>query len=183
MKHRIALAGLLIAPLLFAADQPAAPVKVTRLEKPEKALKIEVTVPAKLDDVWTAFTTGSGLNTWLWSDCTVDLRAGGEWTVHYPGGKTGGGTIVGFVPLRSVEMRAMAPEQFPTVRSERTRALFEFETEGGETRVTLTQSGWKQGKEWDDAYDYLAKGNAQLLGQLWYRFAKGPIDWNAGKAK
>jgi uncharacterized protein YndB with AHSA1/START domain len=113
----------------------------------------------------------------------VDLRAGGEWTVHYPGGKTGGGTIVGFVPLRSVEMRAMAPEQFPTVRSERTKALFEFETAGAETRVTLTQSGWKQGKEWDDAYDYLAKGNAQLLGQLWYRFAKGPIDWNAAKAK
>jgi uncharacterized protein YndB with AHSA1/START domain len=183
LKHRIALAGLAIAPLLFAADQPAAPVRVTRLEKPEKALKIEVTVPARLDDVWTAFTTGSGLNTWLWSDCTVDLRAGGEWTVHYPGGKTGGGTIVGFVPLRSVEMRAMAPEQFPAVRSERTRALFEFETEGGETRVTLTQSGWKQGKEWDDAYEYLAKGNAQLLGQLWYRFAQGPIDWNAAKAK
>ena len=183
MKHRIALAGLLIAPLLFAADPPAAPVKVTRLETPEKALKIEVLVPAKLDDVWTAFTTGPGLNTWLWSDCSVDLRPGGDWTVHYPGGKTGGGSIVSFVPLRSVEMRAMAPEQFPTVRSERTRALFEFETVGAQTRVTLMQSGWKQGKEWDDAYDYLAKGNAQLLAQLWYRFAKGPIDWNASPAK
>src|ERR1700679_1560342 len=145
MRHRIALAGLLIAPLLFAADQPAAPVKVTRLERPEKALKIEVTVPAKLDDVWTAFTTGPGLNTWLWQDCTVDLRAGGEWTVHYPGGKTGGGSIVRFTPKRSVEMRAMAPEQFPTVRSERTTALFEFAAAGDQTRVTLLQTGWKQG--------------------------------------
>ncbi len=77
----------------------------------------------------------------------------------------------------------MAPEQFPTVRSERTRAIFEFEAVKNGTRVTLTQTGWKQGKEWDDAYDYLAKGNAQLLAQLWYRFAKGPIDWHAAPAK
>ena len=138
-------------------------------------------IPAKLDDVWTAFTTSAGLDTWLWKDCNVDLREGGEWTVHYPGGKTGGGAIVRFTPRKNIEMRAMAPEQFPTVRSERTRALFEFEAAGDGTRVTLTQSGWKQGKEWDDAYDYLAQGNAQLLGQLWYRFVKGPINWDAAK--
>jgi len=35
--------------------------------------------------------------------------------------------------------------------------------EGG-TKVTLMQTGWKQGKEWDEAYEYLAGGNAQLLG-------------------
>jgi uncharacterized protein YndB with AHSA1/START domain len=173
----IALAALAAAAVLTAADAP--PVKVERVAQPEKALKFEVMVPAKLDDVWTAFTTSAGLNTWLWQDCTVDLRDGGEWTVQYPGGKTGGGSIVHFTPKRSVEMRAMAPEQFPTVRSERTTALFEFEAAGDQTRVTLVQTGWKQGKEWDDAYDYLAKGNAQLLGQLWSRFAKGPINWNA----
>jgi len=36
--------------------------------------------------------------------------------------------------------------------------------------VTLTQTGWKQGKEWDDAYQYLSSGNAQLLAQLHRRF-------------
>jgi uncharacterized protein YndB with AHSA1/START domain len=140
-------------------------------------------VPAKVADVWTAFTTSAGLDTWLWSDCTVDLRAGGEWTVHYPGGHSGGDTIVSLLPLRSIEMRAMAPEQFPTVRSERTKAIFEFEAADNGTRVTLTQSGWKQGKEWDDAYDYLAQGNAQLLASLWRRFAVGPVDWNAAAGK
>ena len=43
--------------------------------------------------------------------------------------------------------------------------------------ATLTQTGWKQGKEWDDAYEYLAGGNAQLMGQLNYRFVNGPIAW------
>ncbi len=157
------------------------PVKVTMLAVPEKQLKFEVMVPAKIEDVWAAFTTHAGLITWLWSDVSVDLREGGEWTVNFPGGKTGGGSIISFVQGRQVVMRAMAPEQFPEVRRESTLAVFDFEPVGDETRVTLTQSGWKQGKEWDEAYAYLADGNAQLLGQLRYRFAKGPIDWGQGK--
>jgi uncharacterized protein YndB with AHSA1/START domain len=153
------------------------PVKVTKLSAPEKALRFEVTVPAKVEDVWDAFTTESGLKTWLWPDVSVDLREGGEWLARFSATSVGGGTIVRFTPLRRIEMRAMAPEQFPEVRRERTPAIFEFERAGPQTRVTLTQTGWKQGKEWDDAYEYLAAGNAQLLEQLFSRFAKGPIDW------
>ena len=164
---------------LFA--QPAGNVTVTKLQVPEKALKFEVIVPAKLDDVWNAFTTHDGLVTWLWSDVSVELKNGGEWTVHFPGGSTGGGTIASFTPSRQIVMRAMAPDKFPTVRRERTIATWDFEPHGAETKVTLTQTGWKAGKEWDEAYDYLAAGNAQLLEQLRYRFVKGPINWSAAK--
>jgi uncharacterized protein YndB with AHSA1/START domain len=177
MKTTLIMLMLSGATLMSAADQ-AGPVTVSRLNAPEKALKFEVMVPAKVEDVWNAFTTRAGLITWLWSDVTVDLRNGGDWTVHYPGGATGGGTITSYTPQRQLVMRAMAPEQFPTVRSDRTTAIFDFEPLGAETRVTLTQTGWKQGKEWDDAYEYLAKGNAQLLEQLRFRFVKGPINWN-----
>jgi uncharacterized protein YndB with AHSA1/START domain len=161
--------------LLFFAEP--SPVKVEKLSTPEKALRFEVVIPAPLDDVWAAFTTKAGLQTWLWSDCTVDLRPGGDWIVNYPGG----GTIVSFDPRREVVIRAMAPEKFPEVRRQRTTATFRFESAGKDTRVTLLQTGWKDGKEWDEAYDYLAQGNAQLLGQLRYRFVKGPIDWTALK--
>jgi uncharacterized protein YndB with AHSA1/START domain len=156
-------------------------VKVTKIGAPEKALQFEVTVPAKPADVWRAFTTKEGLQEWLWSDVTVDLREGGDWIVNFPGGKTGGGTIVSFEPMQSITMRAMAPEQFPEVRRERTTAVFRFEPVESGTKVTLTQTGWKTGQEWDDAYEYLAAGNAQLLGQLLYRFKNGPIDWNRMK--
>ncbi len=170
--------AIAICATAFAQDAPKPPasVKVTRLDSP-KALKFEVLIPGKLDDVWTAFTTGAGLNTWLWKDCTVDLREGGGWLVHYPGGATGGGTIVSFQPARRIVIHAMAPEKFPEVRSVGTTATFDFEAVGDKTRVSLTQIGWKQGKEWDEAYEYLAGGNAQLLGQLNYRFTKGPIPW------
>jgi len=165
-----------------AADQDYSKmVTVTKSASPEKQLRFEVTVPATLDDVWAAFTTRPGLITWLWSDVTVDLRPGGDWTVHYPGGATGGGTIVSLKPRQEVVMRAMAPERFPEVRRERTTAVFDFEAVGSKTRVTLIQTGWKPGKEWDEAYEYLAKGNAILLGSLYKRFAEGPIQWDAAK--
>jgi uncharacterized protein YndB with AHSA1/START domain len=180
MKMRLFLMALWMTPFAAHAQDTAkkeSHVEVTRVKEPEKALKFEVLVPARPADVWQAFATSAGLNTWLWRDCTVDLREGGGWIVHYPGGKTGGGTIVSFRDGQQMVLHAMAPEQFPEVRSVGTTAVFEFAPAGDRTRVTLTQTGWKVGKEWDDAYEYLAAGNAQLLDQLYLRFARGPVKW------
>src|ERR1041385_6313272 len=120
MKIGILLIGL--ASLAFGQS----PVKVTKDGLPHRVLKFEVTVPAAVDAVWTAFSTSDGLSTWLTPGAVVDLRKGGEWTAHFPGGKTGGGTIVGFTPQREMILAAMAPEWFPTVRAERTTATFRF---------------------------------------------------------
>ncbi len=179
MKIRLFAIALCAIPLARAQDAPKkeSHVAVARLAEPEKALRLEVLVAAKPADVWQAFTTSAGLDTWLWRDCTVDLRAGGGWIVHYPGGKTGGGTIVSFRDGRQLVLHAMAPERFPEVRSVGTTAVFDFAPAADGTRNTLTPTGWKQGKEWDDAYEYLASGNAQLLDQLYVRFARGPIQW------
>lgn len=153
------------------------PVQVTKTPIPHKALILEVTVPATRTAVWEAFTTSDGLSTWLTPGAVVDLKKGGEWTAHFPGGKTGGGTILSVVPESEVVMAALAPEQFPTVRAERTTARFEFESKGDSTVVRLTQTGWKSGDEWDKAFDYLTRGNTQLLETLRRRFVSGPIDW------
>lgn len=148
-----------------------------RAATPEKALVIEVSIPASRAEVWKAFATSEGLSTWLTPGAVVDLRPGGEWTAHYPGGKTGGGTILSFVPEKEIVLSAMAPEQFPTVRAERTRAKFELESRGDFTVVRLTQTGWKDGPEWDKAYEYLTAGDAELLSTLHRRFVNGPLDW------
>jgi len=73
---------------------------------------------------------------------------------------------------------ALAPDRFPVVRETRTQATFDFSpVSPSSTKVTLVQTGWKSGGEWDAAYDYLAGGNAELLTQLFQRFASGPIAW------
>src|SRR5580698_7587907 len=104
---------LLAAMLCFPASPQAS------VTKPEKALVIELTIPASTDAVWEAFSTSAGLSTWLTPNATVDLRPGGEWTARFPGGSNGGGTIISFVPEKELVVSALAPEKFPTVRATR----------------------------------------------------------------
>jgi uncharacterized protein YndB with AHSA1/START domain len=158
-------------PGTLAQTSPTAPNA-----EPEK-LVIEVEVPAPVTEVWRAFSTRDGLITWLTPDAVVDLRPGGDWLCRFPGGSTGGGTIVSLVPEKELVVAALAPDKFPHLRAERTRAVFQFEPRGGSTIVRLTQTGWKSGDEWTRAYEYLLAGNAQLLSSLHKRFVDGPVDW------
>lgn len=164
-----------IVPAQFAWTQAAE----TKAAAQPRQFVIEVEVPAPVGEVWRAFATSDGLSTWLFPNATVDLKSGGDWLVHFPGGNTGGGTIVSFVPEKELVIAALAPEKFPTVRAERTRVVFTFEPRGRATVVRLTQSGWKSGEEWTKAYEYLLAGNAQLMATLHKRFAEGPVDWKA----
>jgi uncharacterized protein YndB with AHSA1/START domain len=163
---------------LAAAVVTAALAPTPRARSAEKMLRVEITVPAPRAEVWKAFATSEGLSTWLAPNSNVELRKGGEWMVHFPGGSTGGGNIVSFVPEKEIVISALAPDQFPTVRAQRTTARFELEDHGKGTLVRLTQTGWKDGDEWDRAYEYLTAGNAQLLATLHHRFVSGPIDWS-----
>jgi uncharacterized protein YndB with AHSA1/START domain len=183
---RIRTAALVVGTLSLglgagSAARAAGPVTVTKVAGPEKALRFEVTVSASLDDVWGAFTTTDGLATWLWRDVRVDLRPGGDWFAIFPQ-STGGGTIVSLTPKTQLVIAALAPERFPMVREARTQATFQFAAVTPvSTKVTLVQTGWKTGAEWDAAYEYLATGNAELLTQLYQRFASGPIAWPKGR--
>src|ERR1700683_94630 len=170
----------LLAPALPAHAQaaPQSHVTITRTTSPEKRLDFEVTIPASVPDVWEALSTSKGLSTWLFPNAVVDLRPGGDWLVKFPGGSTGGGTIIAFVPQQKIEIAALAPDQFPTVRRERTHATFELRAsaDGKATVLHLTQTGWKSGEEWDKDYDYVATGNVELLENVrqgvppWHRF-------------
>jgi uncharacterized protein YndB with AHSA1/START domain len=144
-----------------------------------KRVEWDVTIPGSPDAVWDAVTTQAGLISWLAPMATVDPRPGGDWLVSFPGGPApAGGTIVELQPKAFIAIAAMAPGKYPTVRKERTYALFTFAPVGtAATRVHLTQTGWRDGEEWDAAMDYLAGGNAQLLEALYQRFAAGPIQW------
>ena len=181
-KSFLAVVLLSLVPAACVAGQSASTKPVA---EPPHQLVIEVEVPAPVSEVWKSFSTSEGLSTWLFPNATVDLRQGGDWLVHFPGGSTGGGTIVSFVPEKEIVIAALAPDKFPTVRATRTHAMFQFEARGNSTVVRLTQTGWQKGEEWTRAYEYLAAGNAQLLASLHKRFVDGPVDWEKvmGSAK
>lgn len=174
---KFAIFTLVVLAFPFARFAVAQKAPADGIQQPQK-LVIELEIPAPVSEVWRAFSTSDGLSTWLTPNAVVDLRPGGEWTAHFPGGSTGGGTIVSFVPEKEIVLAALAPDKFPHVRAERTQATFQFESRGASTVVRLTQTGWKTGPEWTQAYEYLVAGNAQLMATLHHRFVSGPIDWS-----
>jgi uncharacterized protein YndB with AHSA1/START domain len=175
-KHKLLFLILMLSlvPTRLAVSQSEV---TTASHEPPRQMVIELEVPGPISEVWKAFSTSEGLSTWLFPHATVDLKPGGDWLVHFPGGSTGGGTIVSFIPEKELVIDALAPDKFPQVREARTRAVFQFESRGNSTVVRLTQTGWKSGDEWTRAYEYLAAGNAQLLATLHQRFVNGPTDW------
>jgi uncharacterized protein YndB with AHSA1/START domain len=97
-------------------------------------LDLEVVVPAGLEAVWTAFSTKEGRVTWLAPEARVELRIGGPWEVGFRGAAPGGGTRLAYLPSKILAFHAMAPESFPTVRSERTMAFFRFDPVSADRR-------------------------------------------------
>jgi uncharacterized protein YndB with AHSA1/START domain len=181
-KMKALFLAVLIAVAGASAQTPDPMSAVTaQPQDSTKVLRIELSIPAPLHEVWAAFTTPQGLSSWLAPDVSVELKPGGDWLVKFPG-STGGGTIVSFIPEKEIVINALAPESFPKVRAARTRAVFTFTAEGNSTLVRLTQTGWQSGAEWDAAYEYLAVGNAQMLSMLHHRFVAGPTDWQKAMA-
>jgi uncharacterized protein YndB with AHSA1/START domain len=175
------LMALVVAGLVTFSSAGAAqivnPVTVVKGTSPRQ-LQFDVDVPAGIEEVWKAFSTREGMIAWLAPDAKIELRPGGDWLVMFPGAAPGGGKIEAFDAPGRIVIHAMAPEKFPEVRSVGTTATFTLTSCGNAcTHVRLVQTGWKEGKEWEDAYEYLAGGNAQLLGMLYRRFVSGPQQW------
>src|ERR1700712_5842658 len=105
---------ILILSLTLAASSPAQTTTHAPSTTSDRALVIEMTIPAPQAAVWQAFSTSEGLSTWLTPGAVVDLRPGGEWTAHFPGGSTGGGRIISYVPQQDLILSALAPDPLPT---------------------------------------------------------------------
>ena len=156
---------------------------------PERSLSWELVVPARVEEVWRAWTTSEGIASWSAPAGFVDLRKGGSWEAHFnpdrPPGQRGSDAneIVDVVPGRMLVIRAGAPQQFPEVRREKTTFTLTLTPVGRDhTLVQGTQTGWQEGEEWDEAFEYLARANAVWLDWLHQRFTTGPIDWSRGPA-
>src|ERR1700761_7028203 len=83
MQVRLFALALLLS--AFVAGHAGKPVAVSAASgSPERAIVLELTVPATPAAVWQAFTTTEGLSTWLGPSTTVDLRPGGDWLGEFP---------------------------------------------------------------------------------------------------
>ncbi len=146
----------------------------------DRILRTEATVHAPVGEVWKAFTTKQGVQSWMVPVAEVDLRLGGTLKANYdPQAKIGDpGTIVhrilSYEPERMLTTQFTAPEDAaPEAKlAQQTWVVYRFEPlSAQETRVTVSMMGWGEGPDWDRSYAFFEKGNAWEMEQLVKRFA------------
>lgn len=150
-----------------------------------KVLRKEVTLTVPLEDVWSAWTTTGGVVTFLAPKANIELRIAGPYELFFdlkaPVGFQGteGCKVLGFEKMKSLAFEHLAPPRFPNVRRVKTQAGLAFEElqRGGIVKVSIAHSGFLEGEEWDEFFDFCSWSWDLALGRFQHRFSSGPIDW------
>lgn len=170
---------LILAVLLLLLAAPSFAVSSDRV------LRAEMTIAAPVTEVWKAWTTDEGIATFFAPKGIVDLRVDGTYDVWFnPAGGPGergaeGMRILDVEPNRRFAFTWNAPPSIPSIRGKRTVVVVEMTPAGdGTTKLRFTESGWGDGPDWDQAYDYFDRAwGAIVLPRLKYRFEVGPVSW------
>jgi len=128
----------------------------------ERILHRSVTVSAPVEDVWWAWTTDAGIRSWLVEDSRIELRVGGPYEWYFvsdaePGNRGSEDCqVIGFQAPTMVPFTWNAQPHLTEARAQRTVVLLRLRPDDSDegTRVELTQLGWGDGGEWDEAHDY-----------------------------
>jgi uncharacterized protein YndB with AHSA1/START domain len=169
---------------VFAVVAPGAAFAASGAMAGERRLFKEVDVKAPVEEVWTAWTTRAGIESFFAPEALVEARPGGAFFVHFnpyaPPGLKGADDmrVLAVQAPRMISFTWNAPPHLPEARRQRTYVTVRLRpTAAGETHVTLYHGGWGEGGQWDQAYDYFDKAWTSVLGALRKRFAEGPVDW------
>lgn len=168
----------------------AAAILALATQAQERSIVREVTVKAPVEQVYKAWTTSEGVASFFAPEARVEPRSGGLFEVwmnpYAPAGQRGADDMR-FLALQENRMLSFtwnAPPHLPEARAQRTVVILRFKPAAeGQTAVTLTHVGWGEGGQWDATYAYFEKAWPNVLANLQKRFAEGPIDFTAWRAR
>jgi uncharacterized protein YndB with AHSA1/START domain len=135
----------------------------------------EIELEAGVDEVWKAFTTTSGLQSWVAPLAEIDFRVGGKWRANYnPEGKLGDettieNTILSFDPKRMISLKATGfPRDFAfrEVAGEMWTVIYFVPLSETKTRITLVGLGYNETEQSQRMRAFFATGNRISMQQL-----------------
>ena len=143
----------------------------------------EAVVNAPVDQVWVAFTTSEGLESWMAAHAKIDFKIGGAMKTQYdPKGtiddaKAIENAILSYEPLRMLSFKVTkAPEAFPFPNAIKNMwTVVYFMPEGDKaTRVREITMGFGSDDESRKMREFFNRANAFTLEKLQKRFAAKP---------
>lgn len=147
----------------------------TQLSAEETREVFEVEIDASVDDIWNAFTTTKGLQSWVAPLADVDFRVGGKWRANYnKDGKLGDAdtienTILCCDPKRMISLKATKfPEGFEFEdAAKKTWSVFYFTpVSDTKTRITIVGLGYDDSKQSHKMLAFFKPANKFSMAQL-----------------
>ena len=135
----------------------------------------ETEVDAGLDDVWAAFTTTKGLQSWVTPISDIDFKVGGKWRSNYSEGGTLGdaetieNTILSYDPKRMLSLKATGfPESFPFKEAAKDAwSVLYFESvSDSRTKVTVVGLGYNETEQSQKMRSFFKTANKYSMDQL-----------------
>src|SRR6266566_4538841 len=127
-----------------------------------KVIRKETITTAILQDAWKAWTTIEGVTSFLVPKASIEPVVGGRYelfsSLKSPKGFQGteGCKILALEAQKHLAFELIAPPQFPNVRRLHTRVDITFGevAKGGVLKLDLVHSGFLEGEEWDEFFDF-----------------------------
>ena len=138
-------------------------------------LSFEMVLNAPVEKVWELYTTAAGMQKWMASKASIDLKIGGEIRTSYDpestldDEKTIVQEILTFEPLRLLSVRLVqAPSNSPFAEASKgTWANYYFESLGPHTtRFRMVGLGYRDTEESRQMREYFVKNNPKLLQEV-----------------
>ncbi len=180
IRRTLARAILVLAAVL-AQSVPGATAQEVRntsyvTQAGERVLRIETVVPASTENVWKAWTSPQELSKWIAPIVAIDLRIGGTISTNYDEKATIGNAstiqlpIINYIEEQLITLKVNLNEKFPKNTRDEDHNLQEIvqivDHGDGETKVVSSMVGWGSGKDWDQTYNFFARGNEWTYRQL-----------------
>jgi uncharacterized protein YndB with AHSA1/START domain len=166
----------------FSYGQEGASEKVRRVqsridtsESPELVLIQEFTVRSPIEEVWKAYTTKKGYESWAVPKAEFDFRVGGTIQTNYnPEGYIGDSTtilthVINYVPRKMITLQAEITENFPEFMKEEAKNFFNviyFQDLNGMTKVESYGIGYKNNDKYLRLLNFFIPANEQTLRKL-----------------
>jgi uncharacterized protein YndB with AHSA1/START domain len=151
----------------------------------EKVLHLAIRIDAPLDSVWFRISTKAGMEKFFAPNCIFKPEVLSLFEIHFnPAGPVGqkgaeDNRVLAIQDKQMISFTWDAPPQFAALRKHRTSvAIRLYKTGDRQTLVTLSQTGWGLGKEWDSLFTYFEQAWATfVLPNLKYSLEVKPVDW------
>jgi uncharacterized protein YndB with AHSA1/START domain len=151
----------------------------------ERSHRFAIDIDAPIDTVWSRWTSVSGMTKFFAAAANIELTTLGRLDVLFlpssPEGQRGAenNRILAVQEKQMISFTWDAPPTFPEIRKQRTIVIVRFfNREPGKTTVTLTQTGFGSGPDWDAVYNYFEPAwRGFVLPNLKYSCEVAPINF------